>query len=207
MAGKFPAHSRDAAASADRQQPRRGFDRQDQSGRRRFITKRARFVEVETAKDLGRDHLHLTIGLNQETSIRRQRCEGLLPQEFRIGSLAGGPFGHQFIAPFHQPCAPRRRKAFLQSLQLIHERIEKLIPVLQKQFQALPFLTQILQFLAKALLLQSGETSQRHRQHSISLTFRQIQTHHQAGSGGRRIGCLLDHADHVLQVVQRGDQA
>ena len=172
-----------------------------------MVTHGTRFGQVHATQHLGTHHLHLPICLDEQSCIGRQGRQGLLTQQLSVGSLAGGPFRHQSIATFHQSRPARRAEALFQSLQLLDHGIEQLIPVVQQQAQTFPFRLQLLEFLTQAFLFQTSQPSQWHGQNGVSLAFTQIEAHHQAGSRRSSIASFLNHRDHCLKVVQRGDQA
>ena len=154
---------------------------------------------MQAAEQLWAHHLHLTIVLNQDSRVGWQRLEGLTTLQFGIGALACCPFRQQVIATLHQTCATRSGKPFLELAQLLNQRIQQLIAVVQQQSQPLTLSTQFLGFLAQAFLFQTGEPTQWHGQHRISLPLAQIQLNHQAGSRCRCIAGFLNHGDHFLQ--------
>ena len=118
---------------------------------------------MHAPENLWTHHLHLTIGLNQQSRVSSQGGQRLLTQQFGVGALAGGPFGHQQISPFDQAGAAWRGKTLFQPFELADQGIEELIPVLQEQRQSLSLRTKVVQFLAQAFLFKAGQAPQGHR--------------------------------------------
>ena len=129
------------------------------------------------------DDFHLSIGLDQHPTITGKRSQGLLTQQFGVRPLACCPLGHQGITALHQAGSPRGAEAFFQRFELCHHRVQQLIPVVQEQLQALTFRSKLIQLLAQAFLLESGQAPQGHGQHRIRLPFAEVEAHHQAGAG------------------------
>ena len=130
-----------------------------------------------------------------------------MAQQLGIRTLAGCPFRNQGITSLHQAGAPGCPKAFVQSLQLLDHGVKQLIAVFQQKAQAFPFCTEFVQFPTQTFLLQACQSPQRHGQHGVGLSLAQFESHHQTRPGGGGILGLLDHGDHLLQVVQGVDQA
>ena len=103
-----------------------------------MVTYRTGFRQVHAAQHLGAHHLHLSISLDQQAGIGGKCCQGLLTQQFGVGSLTGGPFSDEGIAALHQACPTRCAEAFFQRLQFIDHGIKQLIAVVQQQAQTLP---------------------------------------------------------------------
>ena len=153
---EFPANQCNPSAGGHSQQFGHGFDRQDDSSRRRLIPQCRWLIEVQSAHQLRTDDFHLTVVLDQDARIGREGLEGLAALQFSIGALTGSPLRQEVISPFHQACAARGRKTLLELTQFLNEGIQQLIAVVKEQLQALAFRSQLLRFLPEAFPLQTG---------------------------------------------------
>ena len=172
-----------------------------------MLTQVGGFLQVQAAEHLGRHDPHLSIRLDQQAAVAGQGIEGLLPLPFGVGTHRRRPLGHQVVAPFHQPGAPRCGVALPKRLEFTHHGIEEADAVIKQQPQTAPFGPQVIGFLAQAFLFQAREPPQWHGQHGIGLAFAEFEPDLECCLCGGRIGGGRDHGDHLLQMGQGRDQA
>ena len=114
---------------------------------------------MQATQQLGTDHLHLAIPLDQQTAVSGQGTKGLTPLQFGVGALVGGFFGQQVVSTFDQARPARRGEAFFQLLEFVHHRVEQLIPFSQQHLQSFTFSAQLIRLRAEAFLFQARESA------------------------------------------------
>ena len=206
LAGEFPAQQGHSTIGREGQHLGLLLHGQDQSGRGGMVALLDRLIQVQAAQQLGAEHLHGPIGLDQQAAVRRQGRQSLLALQLGVGPLRRRALGHQFVAALHQPGAPGGGEALFEALQLGHHGVQQHAALIEQMAQPGALFAQIFGLLAQTLLLQPGESAQGHGQHRVGLALAQVEVYLQAGPGAGGIAGLLDHRDHPAQIREGLEQ-